>query len=874
MPPTALIRWIVLGTLAFSTGLRADNLPPAPTYLGDIRRNEHGQLIAVPSTDPIPAEQSPQPLPATSVRTLPQADPPAARPAAPTANAAVSATKRKAPDCLPQAITCIEITSTADKAQSKVPLTFGQPFRAGDLARKERLVARDNSGATVPLQIDEESTYQDGSLRYAVLSMQLTDLKPNEQRVVSFFRDRAAGSSPPRMALQTPVDYDFKLSAKIYSPQISIITLGNRTEGGAGYPFEAGEQVTIVLGDAPEDRFTLTVAPDQAGGDFLKLTKLADSFIALINGRSRNYRAYKPGPGMGFEKIWVTPRSNEGHAFAVRFVYGGKAKLHSQVIQEYQPPRQYHASAKPALERAIADGKPGRLDGAVTREYALAIPFTEVGTGGKHPQLTARLHIRLHEGGSRIRTDMVLENNWAYEPQPGNVMYELSVSQNNKLIHRQEAFTHYHHARWHKVFWAGDAPKIRLRHHMPYFLASRATWNYDTALPIPEHVLAAEADRLAKADTRPMGPAFVTTYFPGTGGRHDIGPLPRWTALFLVTQDPRAEASMLANADAAAGIPIHYRDAATDQPVSILAHPGLALQLGKSSAKDAPPPMRNDATIWSPDTAHQASFAYVPYLVTGDLFYLDEVMFWANWNLAHTVPEYREWSRGLMYSEQVRGQAWGLRSVGEAVRALPDKHPMSAYFKAGLNNNLKWYVDHFPRNSDRSSVSPLGFLELRSMPGSASYWQSDFLALVMGQLAESGDIFAAEYFRWLTRFTVGRFLHEDEGYCRPIALNYKYLKVRDESGKPIDNWGKLFRTNWPEIPKCRPDLPLGGYPESASGFAAYAKAMLAVAVGLDIDGARSAYDWLQANTPSMPAAMAQDPTWAIVPRQDTIKGSR
>ncbi|MBV5346278.1 MAG: hypothetical protein JZU63_12565, partial [Rhodoferax sp.] len=102
--------------------------------------------------------------------------------------------------------------------------------------------------------------------------------------------------------------------------------------------------------------------------------------------------------------------------------------------------------------------------------------------------------------------------------------------------------------------------------------------------------------------------------------------------------------------------------------------------------------MINDATIWSTDAAHQASFAYIPYLVSGDSFYLDEIQFWANWNMGRQNPGYRSRNLGLINSDEMRAQAWSLRSLGESARALPDSHVMKEYFKTKLSNNLAWYV--------------------------------------------------------------------------------------------------------------------------------------------------------------------------------------
>ena len=105
--------------------------------------------------------------------------------------------------------------------------------------------------------------------------------------------------------------------------------------------------------------------------------------------------------------------------------------------------------AKPQdlLKQQIAQGKGVRLNGAVATEYNVVAPFKDSATNAEHPHLVARLHTRLYEGGARVRTDMVLENNWTLKANPGNITYELTVRRNGQVVHTQPRFTHNHHAR-------------------------------------------------------------------------------------------------------------------------------------------------------------------------------------------------------------------------------------------------------------------------------------------------------------------------------------------------------------------------------------------------------------------------------------------
>ena len=528
----------------------------------------------------------------------------------------------------------------------------------------------------------------------------------------------------------------------------------------------------------------------------------------------------------------------------------------------------YVADAQSKLQQQITQGSGRRLNGPVASEYTVVVPLKNASTGAEHPHLTARLHTRLYEGGARIRTDVVMENNWTFKAGPGNITYEMAIKQNGTTVYSQPKFTHYHHARWHKVVWAGAEPSANVRHHIPYFIDSKATWNYDVNLynsSNRENVLAKEASSLASAKTAPMQAAFLQPYFPNTGGRDDIGPLPRWTVLYLLTQDKRAKASMLANADAGAGVPVHYRNENNDQPIDVASYPNLTLVSGTSSPAV---PKGSGTTIWEPDTAHQASLAYIPYLVTGDAFYLDEVMFWASWNVASGNPDtgYRNGSSGLMRTQQIRGQAWGLRSIAEAAYALPDQHTLKSYFNNVLTNNMTWYGDTY--KAGNTAVSSLGLIESLYDDGRTSPWQNDFVTIIFSWLSENQQPRASEMLNWNSKFTVGRFNAESAGFCTAKAPGY-WWNDRDTGNNFIATWNALFARNYAsQVGKSCTGMAIdeGAYPTCSNCYAANARAMLGAASNAGVANAKSAYTRWKTFTPALDQAFVADPTWAIIPR--------
>ena len=634
--------------------------------------------------------------------------------------------------CASGAITCVEITSGS--AQANVPVTFGQPFRTGDLASSQGLRAEDSAGNAVPVQMDEVSTHPNGSVRFAVLSLSLPSLPANAARIVNLYP--AARSS-----------------------------------------------ASVSLPAAPAWNLQVTA-------------RLADGTTLVANPQAQ-------------------------------------------------------------LQQQIANGSGRRLHGPVASEFNVVSPLND--------RLTARLHVRLYRTG-HIRTDVVMENNWALKSGPSNLTYSLTVTANGQTLLSQPSFTHSSKARWHKVVWSGVNPNLRVRHHMPYFLATRATWNYNLGLGIPDSVLSDEARSLANSNTNPMGAAMLTTNMPGTGGRDEIAPLPRWTALYLITQDDRARASMLANADAAASAPVHYRDETTDQPISVVRHPGIALRYGNSS----PAVPSGGSSNWTPDIAHQGSYAYIPYLVTGDAFYLDEMMFWAAWNIAANDPIYRERDKGLLMPEQVRGQAWGLRSIAEASFAAPDTHPMNSYFDTMLSNNMSWALNTYGPGRSGSLFSPMGALISQYNNNQTPSYESDFFATVMAWLAENNVTNAASVLNSVGRMQIDRFLASTQsaGFCTSHAAGY-WLQTMS-GGSYVNSWSEFFRINYGSA-SCGNTALAGepAYPDWAGGYAAVARGMLAAASNANANNAASAYARWKGFTPLLDSGargFSSDPSYAIVPR--------
>jgi hypothetical protein len=767
--------------------------------------------------------------------------------------------------CPAGAITCVSFASVAAVAQTDIPVTFGQAFAPGDVATGSTVVARDEEARPLPLQLDQPARHADGSLRFAVLTSVLPHLAPGESRVVGLFRATASdnlATSSPLAPDELPSGFDFRVDLDLYAAQVTQVTLGNRQGATPGTPFAVGETVTLALGTDASERFSITIDAKTAGGGFESLTRLAEAFTALID-RSTRFSAFRIGSN-SWENFWITTREAPGRPFTVRVEYAGEARIAAHEVQAYEPRRHFSASTQAAIHRAqLAAPLKTWLNGSLATELSVAMPLVSDPGDEPHRHLEARFNLRHYRGSGRVRTDLVIENDWAYEPGPRTWTYDVTVTQNGTRALAAADVPHYHHARWHKIFWSSDEPRITIKRDIDYLIDSKAIYNYDRSLVLDGATLAKAAASVEKLDMRPMAGGTLQKLMPTAGARDDIGPLPRWTVLYLLSMDSHLEALTFANADAGASVPIHYRDQRTGLPVSLDDHPGINLEYGDAiPPADSVPRVTNGLNPWAPDGAHEPSLAYVPYLISGDEFYLEELQFWATWNLGRLNPAYRGAGRGLLNTTELRDQAWSLRTLAQAAYITPDAHPLKGYFGKRLTDNLAFDIAQYVGSADQKG---LGWLEEPYNHGMVSPWQNDYMVTVLGGIADMGFPAAGTLMRWMAGFAAGRWTHEGDGYCWAMAPAY-WIRVRAQDDRPFDNFADVFHANWPDVKACPTALLPGSYPDTPFGYAAVARGSLAVLTGFAIAEAKQAWERLAQATPAVTLGFASDPTWAILPR--------
>jgi hypothetical protein len=530
------------------------------------------------------------------------------------------------------------------------------------------------------------------------------------------------------------------------------------------------------------------------------------------------------------------------------------------------------------------------LSGPLASEWVVGGPVLNA-RGKPHPHLAVYFAVRAYGPVpvSRVRVDVIVENDWAYEPDPKNILYDGKIEVGNQTVYTVNHLEHYRQARWHKVFWWGAPDPVYAQLSSSYLQASRAVPRYEKLQPS-----AAMLEKV-RQDCDPMQWCDQTKTMGNTGAQQAIGPLARWSSVYVVDPTYRAYRWMLANDDALGSYGIHYRDQLTGQPVSVEAHPCMTLYRQAEVVRCPVSPYHDDVfprcsnqceSPLIPDESHHPEPAYVAYLVTGDWYYLEELEFWADWVIFHQNPAYRGYADGLIEDTQIRGQAWALRTLGYAAYILPDQDPMKGYFNRVVENNIQWYNKQYTENPDANKlhITTNGYAVLypnRGKPNTGiATWQQSFFNWAIGNLADLGFTGAGRLRDWFSYFQINLMTSQD--FCWVLASSYE-LQVRDTKDSPLYHSLKsVYTSSFPELKgvRCNSDKMAGllskphgyhyfpgvmvGYPYSPTGFTA--NFQIGLAASADSNVADAILAWKRFESRRTKPDYSDSPQFAVVPR--------
>jgi hypothetical protein len=563
-------------------------------------------------------------------------------------------------------------------------------------------------------------------------------------------------------------------------------------------------------------------------------------------------------------------------------------------------------SAAAVLQAAIDAGEVKYwLTGADVNEFDVV---TTVNDG----KLKVEFDIRAYADGT-TKTDVIFDNSWMFSSGKSNLDYDVTISQGDEQVYSASNVSQYLYSLWHYQVDSADTINLQVQYDVSYLSTAAALPAYDQSFGISKKQIQTNYSKLDPSkssgygSTGPMGTALVETKMGNAGGRADIGMQPNWVVHWLLSQDSDAETVMMANADAAGGIPWHLVDENTgtfinnDEYIYFWQDPSRNV----AGSYWSPQPVNGWPTYgnpWRPTTSHMPDLNYVPYLTTGSNYQLKLLQAAANYAITSSNPYYK-YDGGTVDpgkpgdalfmgvaspGRQQRTTAWGLREVAEAAYITPDDDPLKDYFTSQLTTAMDGLVEYYITDDRMAEYGEIkGFI--RGSEGMVATWQQGYIVNVLADIAEmdlpgTSDN-AVQMLNYMTNFIAGLYTNEENGYDPDNGAAY-WLYYRDPITKqPYTTWAELSDGNvasyslnpsgWGLASADRESIGFGDLTGTMHGYAVIAKSAMANLITYtQSPRAIEAYGYITGqmavawagNTAKMEAAYQTNPLWNVMPR--------
>ncbi len=473
---------------------------------------------------------------------------------------------------------------------------------------------------------------------------------------------------------------------------------------------------------------------------------------------------------------------------------------------------------------------------------------------------------------SAARIDVTVENLFDSIPST-QVNYDVEIIIDGKTVYSHQAVAHYYLTRWRQVFGANLTESFLIPDLSMAYMAKTLPKYLDMVSDKTEDVSGENCDILKEC--------LLDPYMPNVGGRPEIAPYPDWTARYLHYRDQGKKTVILKQADSGGAWPIHLRDL-DGSLLTIDERPNFWLDGRACSTGDCPAGwMTNGEGISGPlrpDNAHQPSIAYVPYLITGDRYYLDEITFWANYVLLVTYQDdwanCRNGAEGLLVCNQTRGFGWGLRNLTDAAVYAPDNDPRKVYLSNKVKNNLAW-ADNYALTHDQETPPPqLGTsFESKRWSWEDEYlyiapWEHNYLAWALDHAHEQGFSGGEKLRDRIVEFQMRLFTSDKDGYPQAYGAPYQLNIGLKEDGyyKTISEVFNISYSNGDT-----PPTQMTGY------YGVDARLMTMIAMKLGLPHAEETYNYVHKEITDVTQNKYQNDLavragWAIEPPSEVDTG--
>ena len=470
-------------------------------------------------------------------------------------------------------------------------------------------------------------------------------------------------------------------------------------------------------------------------------------------------------------------------------------------------------------------------------------------------------------------------NDKVMEANGGRIDYSVAVAMDGRSA-ALENISQGQYENWHQTFSSDGSGGqglgedlahkwLNISRDIEHLEATGAIAQYDQSVGTAASLISAyAAATTAPGWEAPLNPDGIAQYMPATGGRADIGFTTEINSAWLITQNIQAANYALDQASAAGAVPWNMWDSAHNSWLSVDNYPLLWTDPRGGTGTPGNPnstgltQQSDGISGWTLDSAHQPDLSYVPYLLTGQRWILDNLQAQAAWNVVNQWTDVRGETHDLVVvGNQVRGAAWALRQIDEAAWASPDGSAAKAYFTDVSNHNWAWLVSQIPIWTAEQGEAHGWVPGVYGIAGAMPPWQQDYFAFTAIAAAKRGNADALTFLQWQANFLVGRFTHGAEGFAPHDGAAYLIAISDPITGVPYTTWAQIGAET----------LARGG--SNGTGWAQsngdYGPLALATLAGIaEVTGsleAATTYRTLLADKPpfTTPADFNRNPTFAI-----------
>lgn len=302
--------------------------------------------------------------------------------------------------------------------------------------------------------------------------------------------------------------------------------------------------------------------------------------------------------------------------------------------------------------------------------------------------------------GVRIRFTAEATNSERLGDATYDVTLQLGHTSPNTVYQRSQ-FTQFARTVWTREFWLGPPqPRFTIKHNLAHQAATTLLPNYDTSIAVTSTAVTAECNawRSAPRDLGERG--LFTRDMASSGGRGELGLLPRWVVMYLYTGNGCLQESVFGHADLAGAWPLFLREGRSSalfgraqttpgigRYLTVYGRPTFWVsgQTFYGSPTDRVTPVTPlAANPFAVDWAHMPDLFSVQYLLSGDRHYLEMLHGQALSSILGRQPGTNALTRGPSHCfelgniGQTRSDAWLIRTLATALAYSPDGLPETA----------------------------------------------------------------------------------------------------------------------------------------------------------------------------------------------------